>query len=101
MAEREDRRAHLVATRPCGCLVMILTTEDPDPPTPSGVKKFPPYKAAAKDIAEFYADVHKKQTRKKNPLQLTVFTHTGRPSFPHQCDACAPPKNANVLPGAA
>jgi len=92
MSERVDNRKHLSAVMPeCGCVVMIMTVEDPDGHLEIGMG---PWKASAKDIAEFYKDVHKCQTRKKNPLPLEVRHSQGKPqgmgNGVNGCEKCGP-----------
>lgn len=79
---KPDNRTHLAAMMPCGCCAIITTTDSPDGPMP--------FKASAADIADFYKEVHKKQTRKKNPLVLEVVTVKGRPEIKMGCEICNP-----------
>ena len=76
-----DNRKHIAAFKPCGCVAILMTTEDPDMP-------FKPYTATAKEMAGFYKDVHKAQ--KRSGKQLTVKTIKGRPDLPWRCDKCKP-----------
>ena len=54
------KRRDLAAFRECGCVAIITVVESDH------------FTASAKDIGDFYASVHKCQTRKKNPIKLRV-----------------------------
>lgn len=91
----DDKRVILLATRNlCGCIVMAMTLEDPEPQPGHGGTTFPPYKADPLDIADFYKSVHKAQSRKRNPIALTVSQRTGGggTAWQWRCDKCDPPK---------
>lgn len=76
-----DNRKHIAAFRPCGCVGILMTTEDPDMP-------YGGYKATAKEMASFYKDVHKAQ--KRSGKQLTIGTLEGRPDVQWECEKCKP-----------
>lgn len=70
-------RRDLAAFLECGCVAIIMVLE-------SDI-----YTASAKDIADFYKEVHKAQTRKRNPLKLRVeeIRHT---NWKMRCSVCDP-----------
>lgn len=74
----------IAACKPCGCVSIINVIE-----SDSG------YKATPADLADFYRDVHKATTRKRNPLVLDVKEIIGR-DFKMGCAVCRP-KSSPVL----
>lgn len=68
----------IAACKPCGCVSIIHCVE-----SDSG------YKASPADLADFYRDVHRATTRRRNPLVLEVKEIIGR-DFKMGCDVCRP-----------
>jgi len=54
------KRRDLAAFLECGCVAIIMVVESDN------------FTASAKNISDFYASVHKCQTRKNNPIKLRV-----------------------------
>jgi hypothetical protein len=55
------------------------------------------YAAEADTMAEFYRDVHKLRTRKKNPIAVNVVEFVGPPPMPSRCEKCEKPRTKSMF----